>query len=820
MKRKNLLFIIPVMLMLYTACISTYIQNPEDEDEDNDNTQVNSDDFRNSSVEALKENCATHESAADYVWENSTLVGITLTGNSATVNGSGATVSGNIITITSAGNYSFSGTLTDGQIIVTTEDTATVRLILNNVSISCSSSVPVSIVKSTKTIIVLNPNTINTITDKSSTVVAESGSPDGAIYSLSNLTLCGSGKLTVESENNKGIVSKCGLILTTSTIDISSTKCSLSGQDYVVIKSGIISITSKADGIKSDNSSDNTKGYVVIFSGTINITSSENAIYAQTDAIIIDGTISIKSGDDSSTTSSSGSKGIKGVVNVIIENGTTTLQCADKAILSKGNVAISGGSISIATTPEGANGIDSDSILTISGGTIDITVSGNQSKAIKSKGTLTLSGGNITIQNKGGVVLETSGSGYTPSYCIGIKGGGNILAVGSTINITSSGESGKGLSSDGNFTMTSGSLTITTTGNGKTYKNASGTNDACSASCISSDGTITISGGTVSLSSSGTAGKGINSTGAVTFGDDTTSPTVSITTSGTKITVSGSSSNGNGGFGGGPGGDNISTADYSSAKAIKSEAAITINNGTITISSADDGIKSEKSVTVNNGSVTIAKSVEAIESNVITINDGYVNITASDDGFNATAGLTAGGTEQNDGSMLTINGGTILVNTTTGDGIDSNGSLAITGGTIIVQGPNSSPELGMDINGTSNVSGGLLVVSGPNSGNMIQGPSTSSSQYSFMVTSSSIGTNMIQIQNESGNEIVTYKPTRNAYYFVVSSPTVKSGSSYSIYTGGSSTGTSLNGYYSGGTYSGGTFKKTFNESGKLTSVSF
>jgi len=103
---------------------------------------------------------------------------------------------------------------------------------------------------------------------------------------------------------------------------------------------------------------------------------------------------------------------------------------------------------------------------------------------------------------------------------------------------------------------------------------------------------------------------------------------------------------------------------------------------------------------------------------------------------------------------------------------------------------------------------------------MIEGPSTSSDQYSIMATSSSIGTNLFHVQDANGNEIVTFKPVRSAYYVVVSSPNLAKGSSYSIYTGGSSTGISTGRLYSGGTYTAGTQKKTFSLSSKLTTVSF
>jgi trimeric autotransporter adhesin len=145
----------------------------------------------------------------------------------------------------------------------------------------------------------------------------------------------------------------------------------------------------------------------------------------------------------------------------------------------------------------------------------------------------------------------------------------------------------------------------------------------------------------------------------------------------------------------------------------------------------------------------------------------------------------------------------------------------ISGGTIVVHGPQSSPEVGMDYNGTCTVSGGFLVISGTNS-NMTQAPGTASSIYSLkMVSSASIAAStLFHIQDASGNDVVTFKPVRSYYSVVLSSALITAGSSYSIYTGGSSTGINSNGLYTGGVYSGGTLKKTFTVSAKVSSVSF
>jgi hypothetical protein len=233
----------------------------------------------------------------------------------------------------------------------------------------------------------------------------------------------------------------------------------------------------------------------------------------------------------------------------------------------------------------------------------------------------------------------------------------------------------------------------------------------------------------------------------------------------------------------------------------------------------DDALKSDTTITINNGIITISKAVEGIEAQFITINNGTINIIASDDAINTTTGS---GSEWNDGSCLYINGGNISVNTTKGDGLDSNGNIVMTSGTVIVNGPPSAPEVAMDYNGTFNISGGLLIASGPNSGNMIQATSSTSSQYAVKATSNNqiSSSTIFNIQDASGNSLVTFKPLRNAYYFIFSSPDMKSGSTYNIYTGGTSTGTYTNGLYTGGTYSGGTFKKSFNVSGKVTNVNF
>lgn len=392
-----------------------------------------------------------------------------------------------------------------------------------------------------------------------------------------------------------------------------------------------------------------------------------------------------------------------------------------------------------------------------------------------------------------------------------------LLINGGTINVTTTGEKGNALKSEKYTTINSNAaITLKVSGRGakgiKTGSNCTLTNanldistsgiafydatdaDIASASGINCDSAFVITAGTVTITSTGTAGKGITVDGTATFNGGTTT----ITTSGGTFTYGSSTSE---------------------AKAVKSDGALTINNGILNISSADDGIKSAASITVNGGTVNITKSTEGTEAPLITYAGGNTSIISSDDCINTTYG---NGGENSDGSLLTFSGGTIVASSSSGDCIDGNGNVVMTGGTVIAQGPPSSPELAIDVNGTFAISGGLLIGSGPNSGNMIEATSTSSAQYTMLVKINgnvAAGT-LFNVQDASGNSLVTYAPSRSAYYFVFSSSSLQTGAAYKIYTGGSSTGTATGGLYSGGTYSGGTLKGTVTLSGKLTTVSF
>ena len=164
-----------------------------------------------------------------------------------------------------------------------------------------------------------------------------------------------------------------------------------------------------------------------------------------------------------------------------------------------------------------------------------------------------------------------------------------------------------------------------------------------------------------------------------------------------------------------------------------------------------------------------------------------------------------------------MNGGKLYVNAS-GDGVDVNGYIEMTGGLILVDGPTNSGNGPLDYDNTFKMTGGYLVAVG--SAGMAQAPSTRSTQNAVLVRLSSTQSagNLVHIDDSTGKGILTYKPAKSYQSVVFSSPKLVKGSTYKVYTGGSSTGTLTDGLYQGGTYTYGTLSKSFTQSSVITQV--
>lgn len=436
------------------------------------------------------------------------------------------------------------------------------------------------------------------------------------------------------------------------------------------------------------------------------------------------------------------------------------------AICSDKGIEINSGTITIANATgnalHGKDGID------INGGNINITVSTDTSKGLKSDGPINLTNGNTTITLTGNVIVENN----DPSYCTGIKSDGVISISGGTLIINSSGTANKGISADGDINITNGTVQMTLSGNGGTYTNAENIMDSYSATCIKSDMNISILGGNITLTTSGTAGKGISADGTLTIGDTNNVPIINVTTTGKKFLVSGYGED----------------ADYANPKAIKSQGDLTVNNGQITIKTAQDG-------------------GEGLESKAtLTINGGLIEAETYDDAINAA-------------TAIVINGGRTYCYSSGNDGIDSNGTLTITGGIVISSGT-TSPEEGFDCDQNRfSITGGIIIGFG---GGTSSPTANACTQPSVIYSGSGTANTLIHVADASGTEILTATVPRSyqrQMTMLFSTPALTTETSYTLYTGGTYTnGDNFHGYHSNGTYSGGTQAQTFTVNSMVTNI--
>ena len=228
-----------------------------------------------SSITAQDTNVTHADDADNYKTE--------ITGEFSITSTDGSTITQNdsIYTITQAGEYTVTGLLSEGQIVVNADDNAEITIVLNGTSITCSNGSPIYIKNADNVKIKSEENTYNCIVDarteaddNSDNSSSENG--NAAIYAACDLKLVGKGALSVTGNYNNGIQSKDDISIKNVTIKVNAVNNAIKGNDEVAIESGeIIAISRKGDGIKTSNislsSKGKQKGNVIISGGNIDI---------------------------------------------------------------------------------------------------------------------------------------------------------------------------------------------------------------------------------------------------------------------------------------------------------------------------------------------------------------------------------------------------------------------------------------------------------------------------------------------------------------------------------------------------------------------
>ncbi len=361
-------------------------------------------------------------------YEESGAVYVTLSDDGITGETDGVAINGQTMTITAEGTYIFSGTLSEGQIVVDA-DNAKVQIVFDNVDITCASSAAVYVKSAEKVFVTLAEGAQNTLRNTDEYVAIDDNNIDAVIFAKSDLTLNGTGSLTIVSAEGHGIVSKDDLKITGGTYDIIAAGHALSGKDSVRIADGTFILTAEKDGIHAENADDEEKGYIYIADGDFAITSDGDGMDASNIVQIEDGTFDITAGggaanslkthesdmpgggmsqnierpdgesmpqmgekpDEESmsqmgekpdgenmpqdtTTDESGTstKGIKAGGGMYLNGGTYQIDSADDSIHSNANITIADGTYTLAT---GDDGVHADDALIVNGGTITVTES-------------------------------------------------------------------------------------------------------------------------------------------------------------------------------------------------------------------------------------------------------------------------------------------------------------------------------------------------------------------------------------------------------------------------------------------------------------
>lgn len=200
---------------------------------------------------------------------------------------------------------------------------------------------------------------------------------------------------------------------------------------------------------------------------------------------------------------------------------------------------------------------------------------------------------------------------------------------------------------------------------------------------------------------------------------------------------------------------------------------VLIKGGTLDLTTLDDGIHADELVKIDGGEITVNGSYEGIEGAYVEIGGGTIYITASDDGINAASD------DESVNEHIIISGGTITVDAS-GDGLDSNGTIYVTGGTLIVYGPTTGADTGLDADGGILIDGGNVFVASSKEMLEIPASNSKSNVLVYGVNTVPAGSEII-LTNADGGAMVRITLKKQAQAIILSTPELATNGMYSLY---------------------------------------
>lgn len=291
------------------------------------------------------------------------------------------------LTINQGGTYTLTGNSTSQVIVNTDQD---VQLVLDDIRIVSDIGAAIVVEEADNVFITLAEGSDNYLEDAGTRSDEEI---DGTLYSTADLTISGSGTLTVKANYEDGVVTKDDLVIESGIIVIDAADEGIRGRDSVSIFGGDITITAGGDGVKSTRSEEVDRGYIYISGGSLVITAGDDAIKAATTMTIDNGTINILDSYE----------GLE-AVNITINGGDITLYADDDGINAVAGdivadvfIAVNGGVVDVAVGPGDTDAFDSNGSIIITNGTINVTA---PTSSFDYDDTAEMTGGTITVNGE------------------------------------------------------------------------------------------------------------------------------------------------------------------------------------------------------------------------------------------------------------------------------------------------------------------------------------------------------------------------------------------------------------------------------------
>ncbi len=499
MKKILSFFLISILIVSLFAGCAKDTENKSQSESQSDTTIAETSEVNNTS-NSSEDMFTERDFKIEY--DESKAVNIKLNGTSATASSDSVKISGSTVTITEEATYVISGELNDGMLIVDAPDTAKLQLVFNGVNINSKTSAALYILEADKVFLTLSDGTNNTLANGGSFTAIDDSNIDSALFSKQDLTMNGTGSLTVTSPAGHGIVCKDDLVITGGSYTVNSASHGFDANDSLRLTDATLNIDAGKDAVHCENNDDASKGFVYMLSGSIKAETEGDGISAGAYMQIEDGTIDllVGGGSENGTKEQSDSfggfmgggrpggmrpedmqsteteedstsmKGLKAVSNLLISGGNITINSADDSIHSDTSLTINGGTFNIAS---GDDAVHAEETLTVTYGKIDISESYEGLEALN----IDVQGGNIKLKASDDGLNAAGGNDQsgTTGGRDGMFGGGDPSGMGGR-----GGGPGGGMSanSNGSIKISGGTLYINSSGDG-----------------VDANGTLEISGG-------------------------------------------------------------------------------------------------------------------------------------------------------------------------------------------------------------------------------------------------------------------------------------------------------------------------------------